>query len=374
MKKNSSRYNNEFISKQIITIYFSIIAFKYLTGYSELLFTLPFLGAILFIFIFHHLNKEKFLILFTVWLTAFILMSLYSAQDNDFRSIYYLLIGFSSFAVGFTLYIFPKYSLRLSFWMLVIFYFFIIGAVALGDGASSLILNELFPGSSRNIVGAMAVFIQIFYSASYYRLNKKLPQVFVWITLVIIFLAFGRSSIAAGVILLFAHIVFLGRRKVKTSVFIIMLITILISLSGAFMKAQEYIEYNTNFNKGIESSRSEIIKEYLSTTTGKKLVLGHPISDSQTALSLNGNPHNSYIRMHSYYGIVGVLFLCSVLMVLVLRVNKHNFIYVIFILIYLFRVFFEPLALFDIYDFLLFYLLSLIYFSSGVTIPRGKVC
>jgi len=367
MKKDIFNYYIELLLKFFALVYFFVIAIKYLTGYSLLLSVLPFIGAIMFVLSFSQIKKDGLLLVFLYWLLFFFLMSLISGGDNGFRSVYYLAIGFTAFMVGHVFYRYPTFSLRFSFYLLIIFDLFILGSVSLNAGPPIIILNEIFPGSSRNIVGAMAVFLQMFYSASYYYINGKLPQILILVTSIIVFLAFGRASILALVLLLFIHHIFIIRKRPLVSALILIASVTLVGLSIDIANVEEKVVEHSNFQKGVDSPRLDIISEYVSTTTLLTFFSGHPVEDSHTAVLLNGNPHNSFIRAHSYYGFVSIIFILILFCYFSFKVNSANLIFIGFICIYLFRAIFEPIAFFDIFDFLFFYLLFLVSHPRGYT-------
>lgn len=365
MKTNSFEINRYLLVKVFVVLYFSLIGLKYISGKSELLFVTPFIGGVLFLLVFQDIKKDKLLVVLTSWLAFFFLMSLLSAKGNEFRSIYYLATGFSAFVVGYVLYLHKRFSLKISWYLLIVFNVFILWSVILSSEHSSIALDKVFPGSSRNLVGAMAIFLQIFYTVSYYRINHNLPHFMLIITLLIIFLAYGRSSIIAGILLLAVYLIYDFKKHLwSMGLVAIIFLGAVFASYDLISRIDTAIEQNTNFSRGIDSPRIEILKEYISTTDLLFLIAGHPISDSNTAALFNGNPHNSYIRFHSYYGLASLLFTLFVMSILVKRFSSKTFIPAAFIIIYMFRAIFEPIAFFDIFDFLIFYLLLLMWFTG----------
>lgn len=358
---------NKTIACFCVLLFFFIISVKYISGLPSLLFMLPLIGFVLWGVYFKSLKSQNFQVIFYAWLVVFLLFAIMSGADNLYRSVYYLFLGATTFYVSYVLFLYPKFALKISWVLLLSYLSAMYLVVLLSPSPASITLNEVFVGSSRNLVGAIALFLQILYSASYYRVYQRLPLALIWLSFVLIFISFGRASILAGLMLLIIHSQYLFKIKYVVALFLTVCLLYLMFWSQELSEQLlDFITAYSNFSQGTgtENPRLDIMYEYASSTTYFTFLSGHPISDSLTAMSLGNNPHSSYIRAHSYYGVISVLFILFFLVVIVSRVNQATVIYLYLMIVYLFRIAFEPLGLFDIFDVLLFYLFFLIYFNQ----------
>lgn len=354
-------YKQSAVAKFLVVIYFSIIGARYATGITELYFILPVIGIGILFFMKDRLLENKTLFYSLVlWAFIFFIFSVFSSLRSNFYSVFYVLIGLAAFSVGFVLFCFRCFSFYLSFFVIILFYSYVAISLLSSDKAHLITLNEVFPGVSRNIIGAMAVYFQIFYAASFYRMKKRLPFISMCITFYILLAAYGRSSIIAGVLILLVYVFYYLRKNLLTVSLVMISLVVFYIIIGFDIDFQ-----NNSFSQGIESARVNIYHEYIETTDFFGLLLGHSIFDSVTASFFDGNAHSSYIRGHSYYGVALFFLFCFLLFAVVVRFNYSGLLYISFIFIYMFRAIFESIAFFDVFDFLFFYLLVIFIYKDN---------
>lgn len=254
----------------------------------------------------------------SIWMPSLIIginvfiISLIFNDNIAFRSIYYLLFVMNSFVI------FKWYQSGFLSWF--------------GD--------ELMPGRSRNIVSAYLIIFQIYYFVLCDINSKKINTFLSFFTFVNCILLFGRTGIALGFILLLFSVY-----KSYGKAFFISLL----ALGGMFFGViYTYIFTETNFERGLDSPRSILFREYFMGIDEYELIFGRNIYQCCSLItSYDGNPHNSFILGHSQFGIIHTIIFLIILFVVILS-KKIELIFLI-VLLY-FRYSFDTIGMFSVFD------------------------
>ena len=131
-----------------------------------------------------------------------------------------------------------------------------------------------------------------------------------------------------------------------------------VSSSGSFLKT--IVVARDNFlSRGLESSgRVSIINEYIRSATSniRYFIFGVPSTSSDIFIDFNSNFHNSYLRLHSNYGLLGfLLIMIMILVALINLIRKKSILHVALLLAFLVRISTDTIAFVGITDPLLFY-------------------
>ena len=72
---------------------------------------------------------------------------------------------------------------------------------------------------------------------------------------------------------------------------------------------------------GLQDSRTDINQDYISKSTNSLsyVLFGSPLLDIPSIAEVEGNPHNSFIRLHVYYGLFGFIFVIFILISTVIK-------------------------------------------------------
>ena len=111
---------------------------------------------------------------------------------------------------------------------------------------------------------------------------------------------------------------------------------------------------------GIQDSRTDINAEYISESsrTIQNLMFGSPLDNVIAIKEVEGNPHNSFIRLHVYFGIIGVVIFISIFILSIFKLFKmraYLLLYLLFAL--LLRAFTDSAAFHGVFDPLIYFLL-----------------
>lgn len=220
-------------------------------------------------------------------------------------------------------------------------YVFFLGAI---NGFDPDFGNNIFLEASRNYVSAVCIVYYICYiSLCFY--DKEKINIFNALMLVIVcVLLFGRSGIALS-IMLFAYTLFYNYGIKLLFLFLIFMIGL---LTPIIYFAMNY----TNFSDGLETPRNSMRYEYLNNMSSWDILFGRNFYQCcKTIVAYGPNPHNSFIALHSLFGIFGIVIsLVPILFSIYARKYQLTFL----ILIVYIRYFYDVLGLFYVLDFVIF--------------------
>lgn len=246
--------------------------------------------------------------------------------------------------------LFVARAMLYGFWL-----FFVYKCMTVGYAPNDM--NGYLADASRNIVSALAIFFQIFYSVTYYDRYSRLPVVSAFVTVVICVMAFGRSGVLLSLVLFCFSIYFNSARKGAAWVFALLVLAVsVLGYIGA--EVYVYLSEKTNFSRGLESARSIMISEYFEGFSFSHVFFGRSFDEMPTIVGLAGNPHNSYILGHHFFGGAYVALLIFILIIVARSIlNKERRVYGVLSAVFLARAFFDILAMPGFLDGILFYTL-----------------
>ena len=162
---------------------------------------------------------------------------------------------------------------------------------------------------SRNYISIYTILLLSIYYIGCEQNSKTINLSYPIATLFICIWAVGRSGIAAAALLLLVGLAF--SRNTKTSKIVIagLLVTITtflllnIDFAGAFHGIERFQQM------GVEDIRREINERYINKTfdSARNFFFGPALNEMNIVRQLDGNPHNSYIKLHIHYGVVGFI-------------------------------------------------------------------
>lgn len=179
-------------------------------------------------------------------------------------------------------------------------------------------LGAILPWASTNGIPSYLIVVQIALSLAYYLNHDRLPILSTICTLIVAVYGLGRGSMIVGLLLVFLSVfvnIYIAKSDVyrcrtKRAVAIIMVaVSILLMLYYDYVisSIDLWIE-GSKFSGGVlDEHRGKIISDYLGKIEGFELLFGADYENTSITQNYGGNPHNSYIRIHSFYGILGLI-------------------------------------------------------------------
>jgi hypothetical protein len=247
-----------------------------------------------------------------------------------------------------------------AFYALIIFYSFFVWSI-FKYGMTPHDINSFFSDVSRNYVSAMAVFFQMMYSVSFFRLSGRLPFVTPLFTFLIALISYGRAGIAVAIALLALTTChnFLRRGVIAKAVLVLMLGTLVFFTFVYWPVLSDFLVLNTNFKSSLDGARFKIIEDYFSHFGVFEFFSGVDIFEIESIKRFDGNPHNSFLYGHYLFGffyLAFLFFLGTVFAFAVCFRFGQVWVYLCFGLLFIVRVFTDKLSLPGVYDYLFYYI------------------
>lgn len=207
-------------------------------------------------------------------------------------------------------------------------------------------LGAIFPGSSTNGIPSYLIVVQIAFSIAYYLKNCRLPLLSSTVTFVVAIFGIGRGSIiVAALILLFSIFINATSSRLINERKIIFILTGILSLFFGLFLYNNYYELiasvqllieGSKFSAGVlDEHRVRMVADYLNKIDGFSLIFGTNYNDTSIVENYGGNPHNSFIRVHSFYGIAGLFYVAIPLFLISISNRRRDQKYITFFLILL---------------------------------------
>ena len=169
-------------------------------------------------------------------------------------------------------------------------------------------LEKVIPGASANGITSYIVILQLNYSAMRYVSDKKPPYLAIIFTILIAVAGYGRGSIVSGVLILFLSlfIQLFSDKALKVGILIVVLITGIVVFYFTYQTEIDFfILSKTKFAAaGVKSSHREfMVADYLGKMNWYNSIFGAGYEDTAITTYYHNNPHNSFIRAHSIFGL-----------------------------------------------------------------------
>lgn len=309
--------------------------------------------------------------LFLVVFSGIFLFAIYNAVTTEYRSIYYATVGALSLIAARFLFKDLRHALHLSGFLLIAYFgIFALYGLIYGFDASSI--DGFFPNSSRNGVSAIAIFLQVFYSAAHFITRGSLPVATAAITFGISVLCHGRAGIlVAGLLLAVSagrHVFGHPHRAVLGIGAMIMAGIVLYIVPNSIVSD---LIAATNFHRrGFESLRFDMIDQYLASLDLRSFLAGVDLSTVPLIAQYNLNPHNSFLRGHAFFGISYLAFLAVLAGVIAKGLLQRQWVLVFLLMLLLARAFVDITAFFDLLDFVPLFIVYLL--AHGVRAGNGQ--
>jgi len=223
---------------------------------------------------------------------------------------------------------------------------------------------RIFPGYSRNYYSVIMIYNVILVYIADYENNIKTKITPALITFIISLWAIGRSGIIASALLLIFVFIEIQRKNIKSSKYarvivttILILIFLMISSKVLYEKIL-YKYFERLITQGLsDRSRTLIIQEYiyLAKQSFGNFVFGVPIRDNYLFSIWNSNLHNSFARLHAFFGMFGLSSLICLSMKSFIRYWKQNRFFAFLMCVLFIRMSTDSVAFNGIFDPIIYY-------------------
>lgn len=229
-----------------------------------------------------------------------------------------------------------------------------------------LIFNGKNPESvfnvSRNFISIFVILIiGIYYIAC--QQNNIYPKIQIpLLGLLICIWGTGRAGILSLSIITISTLLLSQKNKTLKTVCIFSALAILrIGIEQGNTYPSIFIETFDRFNRlGLEDVRNNINRSYLIEITSdfSNFIIGAELNSIQDIVAVNGNPHNSFIRLHTNYGIFGLtIIIVTIIISLFKALTFKKYVLAIIGAATIFRSFFDVASFYGPLDVIIFYII-----------------
>jgi hypothetical protein len=338
----------------LLTFYVLLILKNYVEseGTLQKILTVSYiiLGILMSLHFYAKLKRNSAILFF---MSLMILAALLTSVLGENYRLEDIILMFTYYGVAFIPLLFKlNYKLFLGF-VYVQLFFFIISIIR------EVNPNELF-NVSRNFVSVVLLIGLSLYIISCVQ-NQRHPNFFViLLSFIISIWATGRGGIISIALILITYPFILKIRKWYK----FLILFFLIIFTGVVYSYFEDILFQFGLGRfssmGLVDVRSEINADYLeeSLSSIRYILFGTPLSKIPLIVELDNNPHNSFIRLHIFYGLVGLIFLFfAVIYSIIHYLKAKNFFFMILLIALLVRSYVDSTSFHGPLDPLIFFFL-----------------
>ncbi len=267
-----------------------------------------------------------------------------------------------------------RLALRNTYWIFFIFLF--IGLIFHWDEPEPL--GAILPWTSTNGFPSYLIVLQIAYSLSYFLEFKRLPLSSCFVTLIVAVIGLGRGSMVVGALIFFSSLAFnltlLKSTRDRWWAFRLFLIFFgpafffyIYNMDSINLTFELWFE-DSKFAGGVlDEHRGRMLIDYLAKLSNPLwLLLGASYQYTSISDIYGGNPHNSFIRVHSFYGLFGLVIIFIPFFVLITsrKIFNQKIVFASFVFFALLRATSEPLFFPSTLDFF-YFLYFLLFFKHS---------
>lgn len=377
-QKNKMRPDN--IASIIVILFFiSYLLSQTVDGFSE--YISFFIGISGFLFLFKkkdfqtYIQNINIVILFGAFFFLMLISIVYTQNITNLMEVVFQL-KYVGVAILLLKYKINPMIIYFSFYTHVLFFTFHIL-----NGTDP---NLLMKASRNNVSVVMIIQTSLVY-ISLVKNNKKITYLPALITFIISLWAIGRSGILSSVFLLIGVLLVSlkienTKKNMTLNIVLILLLVIFFNIPTNTLNivdnlSNNYeIAYQRSLSKGLEDrARETILKEYIKEFDMNimSFFLGVPFRDHSIFAFYNNNLHNSYLRLHAFFGLAGFLMvLIGIAVAMKKYIKQKNILYFFIFGTILLRITTDTLAFTGIMDPLIYYFLI-----NGVSDKlKKKIC
>ena len=224
--------------------------------------------------------------------------------------------------------------------------------------------GRVIEGSSTNGIPSYLIVVQVGLSLAHYLVHRRLPVVSPLFTATVAFFGSGRGSLVVAALLLAGTLLLnllpageVGGRRWRRYYSIAVLL-VLIAVAAYGEEIYELISTYTKLSAGLlDTNRLEIWEQYRDKIDAFHFLFGADYRGTIIETEYNNNPHISYIRTHSFFGLpITALAMVSPLIILLgmKKLFSARLVFLYFIGLAALRAYSEPIFFPTILDFFYF--------------------
>lgn len=242
----------------------------------------------------------------------FLFVPAFFKPGHGLSPIFYLFSTGVTFATAYVISRFSAAAIHRAATIIYWFFAAIVGAILILYWGTPEPFGEVIEGSSTNAIPAYMIVIQLFLCVTTFIMTGRAPILTPALTLMIAFFGNGRGSLVVGSLLVAGSLVInLFPRNVSFLYRALLMAISLVAMVEIATHATELYDYASRYTKlsvGIEDrNRGDILSSYLAEINPYTFFFGAEYEGTIIDIQYKGNPHISFIRTHSFFGIFALL-------------------------------------------------------------------
>ncbi len=212
--------------------------------------------------------------------------------------------------------------------------------------------NQIF-NISRNFISVILLWGVSFHIISCIQNDKKPSVIIVILSLIFSIWATGRGGIVAFSMLLVFFPFVIKTTKLYKIVIIVLVITLVIYAFNNFYDLLFEYGLGRFDDMELESDRSSMNGDYINNIfrSFHDFIFGANLMEIPSIIEVEGNPHNSFIRLHVYYGVFGFILLMMLLSFTIFRLLiTKKYLYLLLLIVLLIRSYVDSTAFHGPFD------------------------
>lgn len=216
-------------------------------------------------------------------------------------------------------------------------------------------VQHIFAYSSENYVSVILMMPLFLFYSKFESKDEKVPIIHAILYAIICILAGGRTGIMIGILLVLGIAIynyyFIGKKNKVNKFFVFMigsiaLIVIVFSILENMTVIANRFTFLEHFQRSGFSSKSRLAiwsEYYLGAIHNlKSFLLGWDCKNGLLIRAYNGNPHNSFLNIHMYNGVILliILFVMSI-RTIILKMKRKQYMFCISFFLFIVRSFFD---------------------------------
>jgi hypothetical protein len=272
-------------------------------------------------------------------------------------------------------------GLRNAYWMFAL----VIAALLVVYREEIEPLGAIFPWSSTNGIPSYLIVLQSVYAVAYYLKDKKLPIVSAFALVIVSYYGIGRGAIVIS-LLVFAFSVAVNmlvsvkakKLSLAARIALALILSSLFVVLGVGYLSDTFSQFveSTRLSGGLfDEHRWNMLLDYLDKLDGVGFLIGQNYEGTVIDSLYGGNPHNSLIRLHSFYGIFPLILV--MLSIFLIVPPKRDWgvktVFAIFWLFLMMRALTEPIFFPTPLDFFYVLMFFLFFEFNSTEMPGGRL-
>lgn len=176
--------------------------------------------------------------------------------------------------------------------------------------------SEIFNSSSNGVTTSLVV-LNFYYQILTFKQSKRFDNLASLLVLVVALIGYGRGAILVSFIFLLIGLVNNVQRTSGVKGMALMVVVLSILTYSTYSYVEKFVVSNTKIGSGLADIERKAINEfYWSNISLFDVIKGRSFQGSIIENENRGNPHNSFIRIHNAFGMLGLILLFVIILII----------------------------------------------------------